>query len=463
MDKWLLNNTSTKIIAILLAVLLFIVVHKDDAKTAATKPVNDTTWINQVKIEVVGLDEESLVIRDMSKDRVSVQVQGKKAKINALRAEQFKVVLDLSGYGAGQHMIQLNYEFPDGITVETLVPSVILVELEEVQKQQFEVEVKTKGTPKEGYTAGTPIIRPSNQVHVNLPATRMSKVKSVSAVVNIDKATESVIEKQVKLTAYDSEGKVMNDAVITPAVVEVEVPVTKPFKSVPLQLKFSGDLPPGMALEAVDPEVNVVTLYGDTKVLAGIEFYDQVDINVSELATAGTHTVNVKLTPPPNIEKMEPSTIDVKVTIAEATERVITNVPITLTGESDKLHTSITEPASRKHDVTVVGASKVIGALTAKDIQLIANVNDLPTGIHTITLQVNLPRFVRLVNPGSLIVTVLITDKDKPVDVPPITTPEDSPDSDAGTDIDPTPQPPSGSEEEGQPTEDIPSTDGPAG
>lgn len=456
MDKWLMNNTSSKIIALVLGVLLFAVVHKQDPNVNTHQPLYETKEIQAVQIVTQGLDEKQYVINRLEPSTVRIQVEALRSRMSSILTENYKVILDVSGYEAGTHTIPLKYELPDGVKLVSMQPSAVTVELEEVQTKQFDVTIKTKGTPQDGYTAGTPIITPSNRVHVTLPTSEMDNVQSVSAMINIDQANESVIQKQVKLTAYDKAGNVMKNAVIEPSVMQVEIPISKPFKSVPLQLTVRGNLPAGLAVGSVEPSVNQVTLYGPQEDLDQIEFYDGLQIDLSTFKAAGTYNVNLKLTLPSNLEKMEPSAIDVKVVIVAEKERVISNVPITLAGRNDKLKTTITEPASRSYDVKVVGAPDLVDALSASDIQLIANVNDLPPGNHRVTLQVNLPRFVRLVNNPTFYAVILIEDKDVP----------------AGTGPEPDPNPPvdqgtageGGSESEGQnpPSEEqeVPSGDG---
>jgi len=456
MDKWLLNNTSTKIIALLLGVMLFIVVHKDDASTTATQPLIVTQWFNNVQVETIGLDEESYVMRSSTPEKVRIQLRGKKSVLSSATPEDYRIILDLTGYGEGEHVVPLKHELSSGIELVSMQPTTVTVVLEQVETQQYEVQVKTEGTPEEGYTAGTPIIRPSNRVHVTLPSTRMAEVESVTAVVNIDKASESVIQKQVKLTAYNAAGEEMKDVVITPSVVEVEIPITKPFKSVPVHVNVTGQLPSGLSVAEIEPSVNTVMLYGSNSVLDGIEFYDRIQVDVSSMQQAGTYTVNVKLTPPENIEKMEPSAIDVTVTVAPDIERVIAGVPISLTGVNDRLQTTISEPASRTYDVTVIGAQRVVEGLTAEDIQLIANVNDLPPGTHEVTLQVNLPRFVTLLNNTSYKTVIVIEDTEAPVTTTPDpSSPESEPDTETNpeqTEEQPTdsPEEDSGTQQDGE-------------
>jgi YbbR domain-containing protein len=52
----------------------------------------------------------------------------------------------------------------------------------------------------------------------------------------------------------------------------------------------------------------------------------------------------------------------------------------------------------------------VLADLTAKDVQVIADLNGLPTGTHTVVLDVHLPQFVAQSFPQRLTATVVITD-----------------------------------------------------
>lgn len=414
MDKWLMNNNTAKIIALVLGVLLFAAVHKDDPTTTSPQPLIESRWINDVPILVTGLDTNQQVIKPMRLDKVRIQVRGKRTAIASALPEDYKVTLDLTGYGTGRHVVQLRHELPQGIDLVSMQPSSTTIELEDVQTKEYEVQVRTEGTPAKGYKVGTSIVRPSNRVHVKLPASRMAEVKSIVGTVSVDKTNESVISKQVKLTAYDARNNEVKGAVLTPSFVEVEVPITKPFKTVSLQVNPKVQLVEGLAVSSLTPDVNQVTLYGPQEALDSIDFYN-IRVDLRQFQAVGTYTLKAQLTPPLNIEKIEPSEVTVELKISEVKKRTIPGVPITLTGDNDRLVTTITKPVSREMDVIVVGAPNVINGLKVSDIQLIANVNDLPPGEHTVDLQVNLPRFVRCVDQAPLTLKVVIKDTEAPV------------------------------------------------
>ena len=65
----------------------------------------------------------------------------------------------------------------------------------------------------------------------------------------MDKA-QAAVTKQVRLQAFDKDGKEVT-LNINPSVVDVEVPITSPFQTIPLQMKINGDPPKGFAIAMV--------------------------------------------------------------------------------------------------------------------------------------------------------------------------------------------------------------------
>ncbi|WP_152395389.1 CdaR family protein [Paenibacillus guangzhouensis] len=436
MDKWLNNANISKVIALLLGILLWAIVHMDDRSPNQVSSLVDVKVIDDVRIQTVGLDQSRYILKQMTPEVVRIQVRGQTSALTSAMPEDYRVSLDLTGLGEGKHDIDLTYEMPKGIQLVSMVPSRVTVEIEEMQTKEMDVSIKTTGTPAKGYTVGQPIISPTNRVHVTLPASQMKDIHSVSATLPIDGEQKSVKQKRVKLTAYDKTGHEMKSAIITPPVVEVEVPITKPFKTVPLQINFIGQLPEGLAISSFTPSTNQVAIYGPQDVLDSIDFYDSIQIDLSQFKESTKLTMPLPVLG--KVEKIEPNSVNFDITIVPAVQRVLDKLPITLTGASDQLKASIEEPASKSMSITVEGAPDVVNSLKAGDVQVIANLSDLPPGTHQVALQVNLPNFIRRVDPGTIYVKVLIEDKkatpttktepeiktDQPVDGKPTDTPE---------------------------------------
>ena len=95
----------------------------------------------------------------------------------------------------------------------------------------------------------------------------MDEVASVGGTISVDGEEETVNEKKMKVVVLDKNGNEMSDAVVNPSVVEVEIPITKPFKKLPLQVGFIGKLPDGLAMASFKQSVDTVTVYGPQDVL----------------------------------------------------------------------------------------------------------------------------------------------------------------------------------------------------
>ena len=176
-------------------------------------------------------------------------------------------------------------------------PATVVVTIEALQTKEFEVDIKAEGNPAKGYKVGTPIIKPSNRVHVTLPKSQMNNVERVGATITIDGEKETIKNKSVKLAAYDKSGKVIEGAVIDPAVVEVEVPITNPFKTVPLQFKLIGHMPTGLSIASFKPDVEQVTVYGPQDALDKLDFIE-ADIQLDELKNSGKVSIPLKIVAP---------------------------------------------------------------------------------------------------------------------------------------------------------------------
>ena len=81
-------------------------------------------------VEVQGLAPD--LRADSSPQRVDVILSGPLPQLQNLRSEQVQVVLDLFGLAAGIHKVSPTVIVPEGLHVESIVPDVVEVEIEEI-------------------------------------------------------------------------------------------------------------------------------------------------------------------------------------------------------------------------------------------------------------------------------------------------------------------------------------------
>ncbi|CQR58395.1 CdaR family protein [Paenibacillus riograndensis] len=396
MDKWMKNNNFNKILALALAIILWTIVHVDTAPTSQTTVNKESKIIENVKIEVKGFDEDKYVITSQDAVSVRLEVLGKKSDLTYKFSDAYKVWIDLSNIQPGDTTLPLHYSLPSGVTLQDINPNEVNVRVELRNTKSFPVSIVTKGKPAAGYQVGAPVIDPA-EAQVTLASSELSKVSKVQGTIELDGESETIKDKKLKLYAVDSSGNEIKDAVIEPSTVTVDLPVTMPFKSLPLDISFTGQLPGALALSRVLPEQDTVTVYGTEESLAGLSSYEAT-LNLSAIDSAGTKELKLELPAPEGTVKIEPAVLNVSVVTSEVAEKTIDNIPIKLEGVDNGLSARITDPASKAVTLTVSGAPALLNQLDKNNISVVADVVGLKAGNHAVTLHVSLPRFIALAN-----------------------------------------------------------------
>lgn len=418
MDKWMKNNNFNKILALAISIILWTMVHIDTAPATQTAASMSTKIIENVKIEVTGFDEDKYVLDPLEANSVRMEVRGKSSDITYVFSDAYKVTLDLSNVQPGTVKIPLSPSLPNGVDLISMTPQEINVHIELRNTKSFPITIATKGKPAEGYQLGTPVIQPVGVAEVTLSSSELSKVTMVQGIIELDGENETYKEKKMKLLAYDSAGNEVKGAVIEPSTVSVELPITLPFKSVPLDIGFKGQLPGSLVLSRVTPEINSVVVYGSNEALESITSYEGI-VDLSTMESAGTKQLEIELTPPAGTEKVEPGVVKVTLSATEIAQRTIEGIPVTLQGLGNDLEATVTSSANQAVTLTLSGSPTLLDQLDQNSISVVADLSGLMAGTHEIALQVSLPRFVSLNNSGErLVATVQIMEPTVPINSP---------------------------------------------
>lgn len=411
MDKWLSHPTALKIISVLLGVLLFAVLHIDpETSPQSVTSSIDTKVIEAATIEPIGLDEEKYVLTAMEPTVARIVVEGTISNLLKNSPMDYVVNVDLTNIKPGLQELPLTVKLPKGIQEVELSPRKVTVQIEEIVNKTFDAQVITEGEPAEGYVAGTPEIlsEAGNTVQVTLPKDDMDKVGLVAVTMDVEGTEKTVENKKAKVVVYDAEGQEIPNAKVEPSTLHVETKVTRPFKMVPIQIRYTGNLADNLSLVSVTPEMDQVTVYAEQRVLDEITVYDGAVLDLSKVKQTGT--MKVKATPMDGIEAVNPGEIELAVIVEGTTTKTLANLPISVIGAEAGVTAEITSPASGTIDLVIGGAESVLKDVTTADVTVIAKVSGLAPGTHTIPLELELPPYVQPVLEGgqSLSVTVQI-------------------------------------------------------
>ncbi|GAB7387178.1 CdaA regulatory protein CdaR [Bacillaceae bacterium] len=393
MDRWLLNNTVVKIVALALAIMLWMVVNIDRTSVPNTAASSEGTYaIRNAEVEV-RYDEATYTVVKPPQP-VTVILEGKKTLLNQVRLtpDHYELFIDVTGLSSGTHLVPVQYAgFPSALTVR-VIPSSVEVTLEKKLKVEKPVSVELLGKAKEGYTAGQPIVQPL-KVHVTLPESMADELAKVKALVNIE-GVDKQVTKTVKLQVVSKSGELMQ-AEVTPPVAEITIPVTSPFVAVPLKLNFSGQVPPGFAVETVDVNPKEVTVYGPKDAIRDLNVYPGPTVDLSNIRE--DHKVSLKIPLQRGVQRVDPEYVSGTIRVVPAETKVIEGVPLAVIGKSEGTNVEIVSSADRAINVKVEAAPKTLADLDGGDVQAYVNVSNLPPGQHQVPVEIVLPPHVKLV------------------------------------------------------------------
>jgi len=385
MDRWLNSHWFARAVALLLACMLWMVVNLE-IESGPTADVNQPMLITGVKLNAWYDDERYEIVR-MPKT-VKVAVENNSPFYRIISPDSYEVYVDARGKGKGTHRLPVLYKgFPEDAMVE-ITPSYVDITLEEKQTVEQPVKVEFMGQVAPGYTAGQYIVKPF-RVLVTVPESQAQNIGAVKAVVDLKGATEE-IKTTVPLKIYDKAGNALSGAEVNPLTVEVTVPVTSPYRVIPLKLNLTNDLPAGYSLASIETSAKEVTVYGPQDVITALETYPGPKIDLSKVKSDGT--LQLKIEPIDKVTKVEPENLTVKLKIVPSVTKKLT-VPIRVSGLAENLKAKILASDGREittMEVEVIGAPERLKGLTADDIQVVADVSNANVGVHQIPIIYNL-------------------------------------------------------------------------
>lgn len=424
MDKWLRNVNVVRVAALLIGILLWVIVHLDEHVGEDKTVVKDTpvdNWIYDLAVVPLNLDEEKYKIVSVSPETVNIIIRGKSQDLAQVSTKDgnSRIVADLSDARPGSNKLQLHPQgFPDRVQVVSIHPNTVDVVIEEIQRKEVPVAIDFIGEPAVGYSVGEPIINP-NRVHISAPQSMLASIDSVKAKVDVTNA-DSAVKGEYPLIAYTNDGRIV-DVSIVPATVNVEVPVTVPYKTIPLQIRLQGQPPKGYSVAGYKQSVNTVTIYGPEEALNAIDVYDALEIDLSQVTESLDQTMPLPL--PDGVEKIHPESVDIVIDIVQSVTRTIPDVQVQLSGLNDDFEMVFVGEDEGRVDVTVEGAPGQVAGLSAEQIQAVIDVSNLPPGPHEVDVKINLPVFMKLSGTTPPRIVIEIHDKSQEAGGEPIVEP----------------------------------------
>ncbi|MBQ7833875.1 MAG: hypothetical protein IJ336_09935 [Lachnospiraceae bacterium] len=270
MKKKIKNNLDLKILAVLFAIILWlIVVNIDD-------PIK-TVQFSGVEVQILNGDEleaqgKVYEILDGTGE-ITVTVKGRRSIVEDISKENITAVADMKDLTT---MNTLSIEVSSnkyGNELDDIKSDQenVRISIEDLKKVQKVIEIEIVGEPDDGYILGT-LTTALNQIYLEGPESLIAKVSSARAQLDVD-GVKANVSSSVPIKLYDKNGKEINDERISMNIstvsVNQEILMTK---EVPVEFRVGGSPAEGYALTGeITSDINTVVIAGRKSVLDDID------------------------------------------------------------------------------------------------------------------------------------------------------------------------------------------------
>ncbi len=329
MKKLLTNNAGLKIASFVIAFVLWVLVLNID------DPVISRTYTG-IPVEITSTEaiaKQGKVYQVLEgSDTISVVVSAKRSVIEKMSKDYIKATADMKDI-TFMNTVSIDVKsskYSDRLESITPLTKNLKVQIEDLLRIQFGIDIETEGTPLKGYVLGN-VSSNVNVVTVSGPKSVVSKISDAKAIVDVDNFSTNIsTNTQIKL--YDGNGESLKNDMLAMSIdsvhVDVEVLETK---EIPIVASASGTTAEGYLMTGevlVEPESVIVAGSGNA-------FNDLTEVRIlaDDLALNGassdvTMKFGIKKYLPENVRIVEGSTTSAVVTVkVNALETVQIDIP----------------------------------------------------------------------------------------------------------------------------------------
>lgn len=396
LDKLLNSPWFVRILALFLALMLYTAVNMETTQPSKSSSIIPGANVEQDTLSNVPLNtyyERDQYAALNVPAGVTVHMKGPGSTITTTkRQNNYEVFLDLNGLEPGTHEVSVGYRgFSNKLDIR-VEPSTVEVEIQEKISTAFPVTIQylNNNELKDGYTLGEASITPP-EVTVTGARGFVESISILKTFVDVQGASED-IDQNFPVKAYDQNGNLL-DLQLEPSVVNVNVPVIAPNKTVPLIINREGQLQEGLSIQSFEVSEEEVTVFGEKEELEAIEVINNINFDITEITEDVVREIKVPV--PNGAKSVQPEFIEIRIDVEPEESKVINDIPISVIGLSNDLTISFISPEQQQASLEVYGTESVLSEVALEDFHLVLNLNGYTQGEHEVGIEVFGPNNVR--------------------------------------------------------------------
>ena len=299
MRKFFHNDTSIRVISVLISILLWMYVVGVNNPTVSVV-------LRGIPVQIANsesFDSTELKVISVSHKTVDVKIEGRHSEVSKVSASEIEATVDVSQITkAGTYVLDIVLNSADGGVKYTNITSTKTnIFADSVIAVNKEITVETQGTPKENVAVES-VVAADSKMLIRGPKSIVDTVAKVVAYVNIDGA-DSDISKSCSLEIFDSTGKTVDMTYVTTNITEtfVDVKFTQT-KEVEINPVFASDELISDYDIKISPEKIKIT--GSALIVKSVSKIDTEQINIpdTDLPSEGDSKIlNVALNLPDGV------------------------------------------------------------------------------------------------------------------------------------------------------------------
>lgn len=312
MDKLMDSPWFLRIMALLLAFLLFFTVKAADETPNAADSGTVTEELEDVPVEVF-YDNTSLMVSGLP-ETVDLTISGPTSIVQTTRQiKDFTLFVDLRDLTIGEHRVPIQTEnLSEQLRVQ-MDPAFADITIEERVTEEFRIDPElNERLMAEGFVLDGISAEP-NSVTVTGPKSVIDSISFVKATVTGEPGIKESFKTEARVRVLANDLTKLENVTIEPEAVEVSVNVKEYSKEVPLTIEPTGDARAGITINSLTPLTKAVQISGPKNIVDAItELMAEVD--VSDITEEDT-TLEVELQLPQGASSVTPEKLTVEADI----------------------------------------------------------------------------------------------------------------------------------------------------
>ena len=402
--KWLFNNLGSLIIAIALAVLVWIVAEQE------AYPNVERVFPTPVAIVAQNMPAGMIAYGESART-VRVTFNAPQSSLDVLTLDRIAATIDLSQQPSGTLELPVHVTVADRMVQPIKIePAIVKLNLEPLAEVKTPVTLNVVGEPALGYKAA-PVQTTPASVTLRGPASLVRQVAAVSGQISIQDARVS-ISQTLSLSPRTRDGQLVPYVSLTPSTTLAFVGIQQlgGFRDLAVKIDLQGIVAPGYTVANVTVNPQIVTVFGSAATLNALPgFIATQPVSVTNVTEDLDRRVRLNL--PSGVSMLGDPNVEVTVKVNAIESSVTMQITPTLQGLQPGLAAELSPAAV---DVILNGPISKLDTLRQNDVEVVLNLLNLGIGTYQLTPEVIVPEGFTVGSTLPAIIQATITEQPTP-------------------------------------------------